>query len=123
MSFEASTEHLSVMAFRQHEVGSYDPSTLSTPSPSVSEGTVGSRQGAFSPPGIDRFHHKDLHVHGGFCRYTAHVSMDNQADSGTLDLKKNQFGHNMELDDDADRNLAQSFSRAAAHGPNAPRAP
>lgn len=49
------------------------------------------------------------------------VSSSCQGD--TVDLRTGQWGEEIEFDVETDRNMADSFSRAAAHGPNAPRAP
>ena len=38
-------------------------------------------------------------------------------------FRNDQLGEDMEFDSEAEKKMTDSFSRAAAHGPNAPRAP
>ena len=72
---------------------------------------------------------KGMHVDmGEHCPriQTAMKKQDDFSSSGqgnTLDLRNDQVGENMELNVGMDTRVAESFPRAAAHGPNAPRAP
>ncbi|XP_044453314.1 uncharacterized protein [Triticum aestivum] len=72
---------------------------------------------------------KGLHVDMGKHSPRIQTAMKKQDDfsssgqGNTLDLRNDQVGENMELNVGMDTRVAESFPRAAAHGPNAPRAP
>ena len=105
---------------------SYDPWPNRSPSTPTSADSAGSHQGPFSPPGIDHLHAMDMDGHFGTTSQTTvedqnHPTSSRQGDR--LDPRESQRVQDVDYGGRPDPGLARSSSWAAAHGPNAPRAP
>jgi hypothetical protein len=94
----------------------YDPWPIRTHSPSHSAATVDSRQGAFSPPGIDHSNLTNLDGH----RFTHGTGAASQIqDQGVLDVGTSDPV--MHLENQLVNNMENNWAMAPAH--EAPRAP
>ncbi|XP_044345343.1 uncharacterized protein [Triticum aestivum] len=104
----------------------YDPRPIRTPSPTSTAGTTCSRRGGCFSPVLDRNYYMGMDVASHTSANITQTTMGTQTEISTLHQgSTTELGqdHTMDVDYHLGQKADQLTNWAAAHGPNAPRAP